>query len=53
MELGFPFCGDRLGAAKLSFGSLIWLVELVWEEVFWGMEFDSFLPDVDHLAGAN
>jgi hypothetical protein len=34
LEFGVPFCGDRLGVAESSFGSLIWLVELVWEEVF-------------------
>jgi hypothetical protein len=31
---------------------IIWLVELVWEEVFRSVEFDSFLLDVDHLVGA-
>ena len=51
LEFGVPFCGDRLGASASSPGSFIWLVELVWEEVFRCVEFDSLLPDVDNLSG--
>ena len=43
----------KLRKDESSFGSFIWLVELVWEEVDWGMEFDSFLPNVDYLVERN
>ena len=51
MEFGLLLVWDGLGAPELSFGFIIWLVELVWEEVFRSVEFDSFLPEVDNLAG--
>ena len=52
VKLGVPYGWDWLGALESSVGFIIWLVELVWEEVFRSVEFDSFLLDVDHLAGA-
>jgi hypothetical protein len=41
-----------VGISKLSFRFIIWLVELVWEEGFKGVESDPFVLDVDHLVGA-
>jgi hypothetical protein len=51
LEFCFQFFSYPLGSSAAGGGFIIWVAELVWEASFAHLEFNSFVFNVDGVAG--